>query len=219
MKYNKEQKDFFKELLLYTDKLIPDNSTIIVGLSGGPDSVFLLHLLNSLKEKKKLKLIAAHLDHEWRDDSYKDEEFCKELVQKCNENEMKDKKERIILYQNSVIATTDVGHTFTVIVDGIEILFRFIFKDIDEDYSYQDGEWEGNRLDLITYNIQYVEDNASLGYGRIFSRTHDYVVRGEIIPCVVNGVKKYLIKIKLMINDGSPIFVLNVHMKKRIRND
>lgn len=75
-----------KEILSFINKyeLIPDGSTIIVGLSGGPDSVYLLNLLTSLKDTKNLKLIAAHLDHEWRADSSKDEEFCKELAQKYN---------------------------------------------------------------------------------------------------------------------------------------
>ena len=58
-----------------------NNSTIIIGLSGGPDSVFLLHTLAALREEKKLTLIAAHLDHEWRQDSANDVLFCKEVAE------------------------------------------------------------------------------------------------------------------------------------------
>ena len=64
------------------NRLIEPNSTIIIGLSGGPDSVFLLYYLHSLAKKLNLKLIAAHLDHEWRADSAKDSKFCHEL---CHE--------------------------------------------------------------------------------------------------------------------------------------
>lgn len=60
--------------------LLPAGSTIIVGLSGGPDSVFLLHFLATLKAEKKLTLIAAHLDHQWRADSHKDVLFCEQLT-------------------------------------------------------------------------------------------------------------------------------------------
>jgi len=63
---------------------ITKNSTIIVGLSGGPDSVCLLHWLHSLRKEKNLTLIAAHLDHEWRTDSHKDVLFCKELCASLN---------------------------------------------------------------------------------------------------------------------------------------
>lgn len=66
------------------NKLIPTDSTIIIGLSGGPDSVFLLHVLVLLGKSKNVKLIGAHLDHEWRADSSKDVEFCKDLCQQLN---------------------------------------------------------------------------------------------------------------------------------------
>jgi len=64
-------------------KLIPRNSSIVIGLSGGPDSVFLLHHLAAFLQNGHIKtLIAAHLDHEWRDDSYKDVDFCRKITKK-----------------------------------------------------------------------------------------------------------------------------------------
>jgi tRNA(Ile)-lysidine synthase len=62
------------------DQLITSGDTIIIGLSGGPDSIFLLHVLASLQEELNLKLIAAHLDHGWRPDSGKDVQFCQEAA-------------------------------------------------------------------------------------------------------------------------------------------
>ncbi len=64
--------------------LINDGARLIIGLSGGPDSVFLLHFLASLREEKKLTLIAAHLDHGWRPESANDAQFCKELASNYN---------------------------------------------------------------------------------------------------------------------------------------
>jgi tRNA(Ile)-lysidine synthase len=60
--------------------LIPENKTIVIGLSGGPDSIFLLHFLAQLTSHKPLTLITAHLDHEWRKDSANDVLFCKEIA-------------------------------------------------------------------------------------------------------------------------------------------
>ncbi len=61
--------------------LIPEGSTIVLGLSGGPDSLFLLHLLMPLHKKGTITLIAAHLDHQWREHSHKDVQFCLEATQ------------------------------------------------------------------------------------------------------------------------------------------
>ncbi len=57
-------------------ELINQNDTILVGLSGGPDSVFLLHILVALREKYNLILIAAHLNHEWRAEADAEEKLC-----------------------------------------------------------------------------------------------------------------------------------------------
>jgi tRNA(Ile)-lysidine synthase len=64
--------------------LLPDSGTVVLGLSGGPDSIFLLHLLATLHHEKKIALVAAHLDHEWRTDSFKDVDFCRHVAARYN---------------------------------------------------------------------------------------------------------------------------------------
>lgn len=62
-------------------RLIPTNSSIIVGFSGGPDSVFLLHFLHQLRKERNLMLYAAHLNHEWRGaEADEDAVFCKAMA-------------------------------------------------------------------------------------------------------------------------------------------
>ncbi|NBP16807.1 tRNA lysidine(34) synthetase TilS [bacterium] len=68
-------------LLTFNTSLLQPNSTIIVGLSGGPDSVCLLHYLATHKDKLNIKIIAAHLNHEWRSNAHEDVEFCKQLCE------------------------------------------------------------------------------------------------------------------------------------------
>ncbi len=83
----------------YSDEhnLITIGSTIIIGLSGGPDSVALLSILKKLQPQYNLTLIAAHLDHQWRKDSHKDEAFCKELAASHNIEYVSTKAEDITL--------------------------------------------------------------------------------------------------------------------------
>ncbi len=64
------------------NNLIARNDRIVIGVSGGPDSVTLLLVLHSLKQELNLTLQAAHLDHSLRADSHKDAEFVKNLCLK-----------------------------------------------------------------------------------------------------------------------------------------
>lgn len=60
-------------------KLLSNSDKVLVGVSGGPDSVVLLCALNELSKGMKFSLHVAHLDHMLRQDSYKDREFVEKL--------------------------------------------------------------------------------------------------------------------------------------------
>ena len=65
--------------------LIKNGDCVVVGVSGGPDSVCLLHVLWCLKNDFNLKLVAVHINHMLRgDESYRDEEFVKKLCEKLD---------------------------------------------------------------------------------------------------------------------------------------
>lgn len=55
--------------------LLSHGQVLAVGVSGGPDSITLLHLLTRLRDEFELKLTAVHLDHGLRPESAKDTEF------------------------------------------------------------------------------------------------------------------------------------------------
>ncbi|MGB9665379.1 MAG: tRNA lysidine(34) synthetase TilS [Ignavibacteria bacterium] len=61
-------------------ELLKNGDSVVVGLSGGPDSVFLLKLLLIIQNIFNLKIYAAHLNHKLRGkESDEDEEFVKEF--------------------------------------------------------------------------------------------------------------------------------------------
>lgn len=76
-----EQTRILNNVLAYCTKhsLIPKKSIVVVGLSGGPDSVALLHMLHNSKDVLQISLVAAHLDHQWREQSADDMRWCKQL--------------------------------------------------------------------------------------------------------------------------------------------
>ncbi|WP_416334492.1 tRNA lysidine(34) synthetase TilS [Anaerococcus sp. DFU013_CI05] len=55
--------------------LIDKNDTIIIGSSGGPDSQFLIYLLNEIKNEYNLTIILAHLNHLHRKEASFDEKL------------------------------------------------------------------------------------------------------------------------------------------------
>ena len=67
------------------DRLFPARvdgppTTVVVAVSGGADSVTLLHLLTRMREVWSLHLVMAHLDHSLRPESVDDARFVAELA-------------------------------------------------------------------------------------------------------------------------------------------
>ena len=63
---------------------IPNNTSIIVATSGGPDSMALLSLLNQIKKEKHLNIISAHVNHNLRKESDKEAIMVKNYCKKNN---------------------------------------------------------------------------------------------------------------------------------------
>ncbi len=70
-----------------TYNLIEKNDKIVIGVSGGPDSICLLHVLYGLKEKLGIEIVVAHVNHMLRDVADLETEyvqsFCKKLEIEC----------------------------------------------------------------------------------------------------------------------------------------
>ncbi|MDD6735195.1 MAG: tRNA lysidine(34) synthetase TilS [Clostridiales bacterium] len=61
--------------------LISPRDRVLVGLSGGADSVALLHILYELSERLGITLAAAHVNHSLRPTADRDMEFCRKLCE------------------------------------------------------------------------------------------------------------------------------------------
>ncbi|WP_314010432.1 tRNA lysidine(34) synthetase TilS [Pseudostreptobacillus hongkongensis] len=66
--------------------LINKGDKILIAFSGGPDSVFLFEKLLSIKDEYNLEIHLAYVNHNIRDDVYKDIEFVKFIANKYNTN-------------------------------------------------------------------------------------------------------------------------------------
>lgn len=101
-----------KEKVLETIKkynLISKNDKIVVAVSGGPDSMCLLHILLSLREEYNLELNVAHINHMIRENAIIDEEYVKAF---CEENNVKlfvKKADVLSISKENRIGTEEAG--------------------------------------------------------------------------------------------------------------
>jgi len=66
-----------KDVIEFLEKKVclKENDTIILGNSGGPDSMCLFSLLLKLREKYKLNIVCAHVNHNVRKESASEKDF------------------------------------------------------------------------------------------------------------------------------------------------
>ena len=65
-------------------QLVTPQTRVVVALSGGPDSVALLHLLHALHAEGVLQLAGvAHFNHQLRDEASRDEQYCRDAAASC----------------------------------------------------------------------------------------------------------------------------------------
>lgn len=59
-------------------KNLPNDISIVIAVSGGPDSMALLNLLNVIKKEKNIKIICAHVNHNLRKESKAEAKMVKD---------------------------------------------------------------------------------------------------------------------------------------------
>lgn len=62
--------------------MIKDGDKVVIGVSGGPDSITLLNILNNLKEKLNIKIYVAHINHMIREEANEETEYVREFCDK-----------------------------------------------------------------------------------------------------------------------------------------
>lgn len=63
---------------------LSNKDIIVIGCSGGPDSMALMYILQEIRKSKELLLICAHVNHNVRSESKQEEEFLRQYCLKNN---------------------------------------------------------------------------------------------------------------------------------------
>ncbi len=171
MKLLKRIKEYIKRF-----SLISSNEGLVVGVSGGPDSVFLINILKELGFKK---LLIAHLNHRLRgEDADMDEVFVRHLAQKL----------KVPLYVGRENVRSFCKERGYSIEEGARIK-RFEFLRKVKEREKMDKIVLGHNLDdqVETVTMNFIRGSGLTGVSGISPKSNDIVhpilsvKRGEII--------------------------------------
>ena len=91
------------------NNLLDKNDKIILGVSGGADSVCLLYIMNELKSEYNLDITAVHINHMIRETAGRDEDFTRNLCEKLGIKFVSHKTDCPAISQRDGISLEEAG--------------------------------------------------------------------------------------------------------------
>ena len=178
--------DAVEEKFLNTVKennLIDFGDKIVVGVSGGPDSLTLLSLLLKYKEKFNIEIIVAHVNHLIRKDSTEDEQFVENF---CKKNGVKFYCKRVNVLE---IAKKEKKGTEEV---GRKERYKF-FREICKKENANKIAIAHNMNDNAETMILKYDVDMVINIGRLKAKEYDFVEND--IRAVVEASGDKLVKV------------------------
>ena len=169
--------------------LIENGDKIVVGVSGGPDSISLLNALKNIQKEGILnfEIIVAHINHQIREEANSDEEYVKNY---CLKNQIKffSKRIDVINYaNNNKIGLEEAGR----------ILRYNFFDEIMEEEKAQKVAIAHNKNDKAETIIMNILRGSGLsGLKGIEPIRNNKIIR-PLIECERTEIEEYAKKNKL----------------------
>ena len=89
--------------------MINNGEKIVVAVSGGPDSICLLNILNNIKGKLNIKIVVAHVNHSLREEADEETEYVKNFCEKLNIECYIKKVDIIEISKKNKVGTEEAG--------------------------------------------------------------------------------------------------------------
>lgn len=207
----------------FNTSLIEENDSLLLAVSGGIDSMVMLHYLNEVKKTYNIKIAVATFDHQKRKESFLDcrlvEMACKKLFIKCYTGILKEDSDenfhdfaRAKRYEFFVKTAKEIGANKIVLAhnsnDNAEtILMRLTRGSSFEGYrgilpktTYQNLIVIRPFLDVSREEIEEYQKSNNIEYNEDKSNQEDHYTRNRfrhhVLPLLEQENPRYLNKFK-----------------------
>lgn len=163
--------------------MLEKGDSVIVALSGGADSVALLDVLNSIKEKYNLTLYAVHINHCLRGaESQRDEDFCKAITQKYGI--------KLFVFQKNVALLAN-EQKISEELCGRNVRYA-VFEQLSEELSAKvaTAHTASDNAETLLFNITR---GSSIGGVSAIPPTRNRIIR-PLIECTRSQIEEYCSK-------------------------
>ena len=202
-----------KEKVLKTikeNRLIENGSKLVLAVSGGPDSMAMLDILNSIKNDEKsnlnFEIVVAHINHQIREDANEDEEYVKKY---CDQN-------KIEFYVKS-IDVQKIANTNKIGIEeaGRTVRYKFFEEVLEETKSdhIAIAHNKNDKIETIIMNI--LRGSGTVGLKGIEVKRGKYI--RPLINCERYEIENYCEEHNLNPRIDSTNFD-NKYTRNKIRN-
>lgn len=191
-------------------ELIENGNTIVIGVSGGPDSMALLSVFQKLKEKKQweYKLVVAHVNHGLRKEAEEEtkyvETYCKEHNILCFIKKEKVKE----LAKAQKIGTEEAGRNLRY------SFFEEVAKEVKAD-KIATAHNANDNAETMLMNI--LRGTGTSGLKGIEMKRENRYIR-PLLECTRNEIEEYCLQEQLNPKEDKSNKE-NIYTRNKIRNE
>ena len=157
-----------------------DNDFVVIGVSGGPDSMALLHMLLDIKKETEINIVCAHVNHNVRKESEEEKIFVEKY---CKENNIVFEYMKIEKYTNNTFSEQEAR----------KIRYNF-FENLIKKYNSKILFTAHHGDDLIeTILMRIVRGSTLKGYAGFSKETQmgSYTIVRPLIYCTKEEIETY----------------------------
>ena len=190
--------------LIHKEQLIVPGDRILVAVSGGPDSICLLHLLYGLRKALNFEIGIVHINHGLRgEESDGEEEFVKDLAKRL--------ELPVFVHSEDVLATAQrLGLSFELAARKVRFEY---FETVMKRENYNKTALGHHRNDQVETIIHRLMRGAGLNglAGMRLVRDHKYIRPLLHIPrsSIINWLEEEKISYQLDSSNESPSYTRN----------